>query len=198
MNECSVDGCSKGTHAKGMCGAHYQRLRLGLPIVPVIRRYREGQLDRNAVFLSKVSTSLGCWEWLGRHSTEGYGVLNLGGRQQYAHRLSYEIHVGPIRDGLMIDHKCHNRGCVNPDHLQQVDNKRNHENRPGPPANNTSGVRGVSWNKKRKKYEAYVTHWGTRRRLGCFQTLDEAEQAVVSARNELFSNNLADRRRSDV
>lgn len=65
----------------------------------------------------------GCWLWLGAVSQKGYGVIGLGGRfqgQTGAHRLSYEIHKGPIAAGLTIDHKCRVRCCINPDHLECV------------------------------------------------------------------------------
>lgn len=73
----------------------------------------------------------GCWLWLGTvNAKNGYGYAPLGRRsaRQLAHRLSYEAFVGPIPSGLHIDHRCHNRVCVNPDHLeavtQQVNNAR--------------------------------------------------------------------------
>lgn len=47
----------------------------------------------------------------------GYGVIYFNGRQTYTHRVSYELHVGPIPDGLFILHRCDVPACVNPDHL---------------------------------------------------------------------------------
>lgn len=63
-------------------------------------------------------TESGCWLWMGRTSG-GYGVAPLGARgvKKYAHRLFYEIHNGPIEDGMVICHKCDTPSCVNPDHL---------------------------------------------------------------------------------
>lgn len=62
-----------------------------------------------------------CVEWMGNKSTLGYGRISIGKRGRgYAHRVSYEFFVGPIPEGLVIDHLCRNRGCVNPDHLEPV------------------------------------------------------------------------------
>ena len=61
-----------------------------------------------------------CWIWQGAPKQEGYGQLYHEGRQQYAHRLSYQWSVGPIPDGLHIDHLCRVRICVNPAHLEPV------------------------------------------------------------------------------
>jgi hypothetical protein len=61
-----------------------------------------------------------CWPWQGTISFYGYGVLNSvpeRGKQAKAHRLSWEIHNGPIPDGLFVLHHCDTRACCNPAHL---------------------------------------------------------------------------------
>ena len=69
-----------------------------------------------------------CWEWIGAHSTAGYGQINVGGRSGkviYTHRFAYELLVGPIPDGYDLDHLCRNRGCCNPTHLEPVTHREN-------------------------------------------------------------------------
>lgn len=67
----------------------------------------------------------GCWLWLGSISGEGYGSLAVNAGQKQAHRWSYEHFVGPIPDGLQIDHLCRVRCCVNPSHLEAVTQREN-------------------------------------------------------------------------
>lgn len=58
-----------------------------------------------------------CWEWIACRNSWGYGQFDAPGFR-YAHRFAYSYLVGPIPEGLTIDHLCRNRGCVNPDHLE--------------------------------------------------------------------------------
>ncbi len=66
-----------------------------------------------------------CWVWVARLNRNGYGRLHHGGCERMAHRLSYEVHVGPIPDGLLLDHLCRVRCCVNPAHLEPVTHREN-------------------------------------------------------------------------
>lgn len=63
----------------------------------------------------------GCWLWtLGSGKKSRYGKIKWKGKTLLAHRVSYAIHVGPIPDGLTIDHTCKNTFCVNPAHMEVV------------------------------------------------------------------------------
>ena len=79
--------------------------------------------DRSVIerFRSKyIVDSSGCWIWTDAPDQHGYGSFRLGHRKVRAHRVAYEIGVGPIPEGLTIDHLCRVRLCVNPAHLEAV------------------------------------------------------------------------------
>lgn len=59
----------------------------------------------------------GCWVWTGGRNQYGYGAFYLGGKMRAVHRVAYEWLVGPIPAGLVLDHLCNERRCVNPAHL---------------------------------------------------------------------------------
>jgi HNH endonuclease len=69
----------------------------------------------------------GCWEWIGAKWARGYGIFIQPGTQKHlaAHRWGYEHLVGPIPEGLELDHLCRNRSCVNPAHLEPVTHLEN-------------------------------------------------------------------------
>jgi hypothetical protein len=66
-----------------------------------------------------------CWLWTGRLDKDGYGVVGHKGADRRAHRASYEALRGSIPPGLVIDHLCRVRNCINPDHMEPVTNAVN-------------------------------------------------------------------------
>lgn len=84
--------------------------------------------DRGAQrFWSKVNVGKpnDCWTWKASTTTGGYGQFLVEGRLVHAHRVAYTLTVGPIPEGLELDHLCRNRRCVNPTHLEPVTRQEN-------------------------------------------------------------------------
>lgn len=74
-----------------------------------------------SLFLDKVEIdAAGCWLWTGSLDRHGYGSFGVRRHTTRAHRYAYELLVGPIPEGLVIDHLCRVRRCVNPAHLEPV------------------------------------------------------------------------------
>ena len=85
-------------------------------------------------FWSKVEATGACWLWTAYRNRDGYGRFRLDGRISCAHRVAYEALVGPIPEGLDLDHLCRVRNCVNPDHIEPVPRGVNTLRGMGPPA----------------------------------------------------------------
>lgn len=182
MQECSVEGCDRKPHARGYCGTHYRRWRLGQDIeAPVARQ----SPTREAALNDKTVRRGECLEWTGYKNAGGYGMMSVNNHPTLAHRYAWEQANGPIPDGMFIDHMCWNPACVDVSHLRLVTPKQNSENHsPGRPSR--TGVRGVY--PSGKKFECRVFHDGTSYRIGLFDTIEEANAAVVKARAKLFTH----------
>lgn len=190
MRTCGIEGCTRPHKSRGMCATHHSRwYRTGSP---------EGgrpRLPRAATpierFGYRVRVTPHCWEWLGALGDSGYGTFGVSsGRSVQAHRFAYESFVGPIPEGALVDHRCRNRGCVNPQHLRLATNKQNMENLGA--GRGASGVRGVY--PHRGRWRVGVYHHGRNVYGGTYASIDEAESAAIKLRNELFTHNDLDRR----
>lgn len=146
--------------------------------------------ERFELYVNKTEA---CWLWTGGKGN-GYGrMCTVGRKMKLAHRVSYEMHVGPIPAGLVIDHTCRNTLCVNPDHLRAVTNKQNHEHLAQESSTGRSGVRGVFWHGALNKWVSQVRHNGKLHQGGYFSSVEEAAADVVRLRNELYTHNDLDR-----
>ncbi len=143
--------------------------------------------DRIASKIDKSDS--GCWLWTAGQNGAGYGQVHYEGPAKRAHRVVYTLLVGPIPEGAQLDHICFNRACVNPDHLRPVTHKQNHEHLQGAYSNSKSGIRGVHWNKGRRKWQVEVVNAGRKHYGGRFHDLHEAELVARALRNELFTHN---------
>lgn len=130
---------------------HYRRWRThGDPLKVVTsdeRRPPPAATPASARFYRRVHITPGCWIWDGPPSTQGYGRISGADRRPlYAHRVSFEIHNGPIPDGMVVDHICCQKLCVNPTHLRLLTNRENIDRNPATPttrnARKTHCVRG--------------------------------------------------------
>lgn len=133
---CSVEGCGRPHFGLGLCSMHWQRQRNNgtLELSEYGRNRKMSDEDR---FWAKVDKTDGCWLWKGqRFVSSGYGQFSVGGRARVAHKVAYQWLVGPVPDGLELDHLCRVRHCVNPSHLEAVTHQENTLRGVGPTAAN--------------------------------------------------------------
>lgn len=190
-NTCTVDDCEGSIRCRGLCEKHYTRLRRHGTTAHAAKKTVSVE-DR---FWSMVKKTPTCWEWQAA-IVRGYGHITIhadGKRKIHkAHRIAYELLVGPIPDKHGLDHMCHNKACVNPAHLRPTTQKQNMENRTGPNANTKSGIRGVHWSSRHKKWSVVIGHNMKHVRGGYFTDKEEAGEVAKQLRNKLFTHSDAD------
>jgi hypothetical protein len=195
---CTFGDCKKALHARGFCDMHYLRWKGGKDLKPP-PRLRNAPMAR---FWSKVNregpmptseTGLltQCWQWVGCTNAGGYGEFSVGAVHVKAHRYSYTQLVRQPEPGMLIDHICHNRACVRPDHLREATRSQNTQNLEGAYRNSASGKRGVYWEKNR--WRVIVRFNGKNYQGGRHDTLEQADAAAIDLRNRLFTHNTSDR-----
>ena len=126
---CSVDDCKRATHCRGLCRAHYDRVRKAgdvqahRPLRTLPTREERDDIASRILSRCVANAESGCIEWMGYTLRDsGYGSISWGSRQWVVHRAMWTVKRGPIPDDddWTIDHLCFNRRCVNVDHLEIV------------------------------------------------------------------------------
>lgn len=109
---CSFQECGAPMACAGLCIGHYAQRSRGRALTTITRFHGAA-----ARFWSRVIKSDGCWGWVGYTDKRGYAQFHKDGAKTRAHRVSWEIHNGPIPPGLCVCHHCDNPTCTKPDHL---------------------------------------------------------------------------------
>lgn len=133
-DRCSTFGCVNPARSRGLCvRCYFDASDVGL----VGRKGLPTHRERFWAAVDRTGPG-GCWSWAaGKVGGGGYGQFALWPRLLRAHRVAYELLIGPIPDGLVLDHLCRNHACVNPAHLEPVTDKVNVLRGVGPAAVNS-------------------------------------------------------------
>lgn len=183
MRLCSVGDCDMPLLAKGMCSMHYQRARRGSdPNRPPVQKYRTPRES----FEARTERQGDCLIWTGGLTSNGYGSMHYSGKAGYAHRYAWEVENGPVPDGSLVDHVCHNKRCVEVRHLRLATKSQNGAHRASAPANSVTGIRGVSRASSGTKWMAQVTIRPGVRKTRLYESIDEAAKAVKEWREDYF------------
>lgn len=113
-HSCSVQDCNRPRYVRGYCRMHYKRWLRNKG--DFFKPHRSAPIEEWFWYHVKKNGSH-CWSWGGATDPKGYGIISHGYKNHLAHRVSFELHHGPIPDGWHVCHRCDNPRCTNPDHL---------------------------------------------------------------------------------
>lgn len=84
------------------------------------KRFSDATIKQKLKHYSVKDRSTRCREWVGATSSSGYGAVRYEASSKLAHRVAYEVYVGPVPEGTVIHHICGNRKCIYVGHLQAI------------------------------------------------------------------------------
>lgn len=120
--KCRFTGCDRAAKARGLCFYHYNRQHSSGTLDTSFLKVRTAE-ERFWQHVQKTET---CWIWLATTDRQGYGQFHPEpGMNRIAHKWLYQRMVGPIPEGMQLDHLCRNTSCVNPAHLEVVTAREN-------------------------------------------------------------------------
>ena len=180
--KCSFDGCGRDAVSKKLCQTHYRQLWSTGKTQPIRKLFKSPE---DALKKKSKRVESGCIEWTGAKSDDNYGYIRVNGKMTSVHRFAWTLVHGELLPGEQLDHICFNPSCVNVDHLRILTQMKNAQHSKGAYSNSSTGIRGVTWNKRHKKYHALVGHKGKRYYLGSFDDPIEAGKAAALKRKEL-------------
>lgn len=184
---CTIADCVKPVRARGYCPAHYARWsRTGSPLTGGEVRAVFDTPEESFAARSVRDAATGCLVWAGVHSGNGYGQIRAGGKMVSVHRYAWERANGPIPDGMLVDHTCYRRDCVEVGHLRLATDAENVRNRSGALAGSETGARGV--HRHNGGYRASVGKLGVTHRSRDYSTIQEAAAEAERMRAELFGD----------
>lgn len=173
---CSMSECKNAHKARGLCKTHYYRLRAyGSPSTKV-RAKRVWPTD--AVRAGE------CLVWPYNIDSSGYGTVYVDGKKKLAHRHAWEQACGAIPHGMLVDHKCHNRRCIEISHLRLATRSQNNANRRGATVESQTGARNVYINDR--GFYVAIRNDKVLKYYGTYPTLAEASEVAESMRKKLF------------
>jgi len=121
----------------------------------------------------------GCWIWTKAHFSTGYPAIRIEGKKtRRAHRVAWELCVGPIPEGLQIDHLCRVKSCVNPAHLEPVTAKVNAQRAVPFRANGGGGPRRAAYCKRGHPFDQEGVRFSDGRTFRYCYTCNRMRRAV--------------------
>jgi hypothetical protein len=199
MKHCKVENCIRPYYGKAYCQRHYDQMRRGVPIdSPSQKDHRpakvEGEIarlplgvdaQRGFAIVDRQFASLDSHRW----SLDGYGyaITYIAGKFYKLHHLV----LGKPPKGLVVDHINRNKLDNRSSNLRVTSQYMNMHNM-SVPKTNTSGVVGVTWDKRRSKWIAQIRIAGKHKQLGRFESIEDAAAARLKAeleREQLYSKN---------
>lgn len=192
--ECFAETCTQPVIASWLCNKHYQRVRLHNSLEPttnLLPKHLRGTVEG---FMSRVTVDpSGCWLWSGGLNSGGYGSYYLTEfkRAIGAHRAAYFLFRGGLQDSLEVDHICHVRHCVNPDHLRLTTSGQNNENSVGS-RNPCSGQRNVRLTVS-GRFQARIKKNGKEYTFPPTSSLSQAVAQAKELRMKHFTHNTFER-----